>query len=641
MATSGTIYGSFTGRSTSVARPYIIWSATQNVANNTSTITATLIFVRYDGYRSWNTNPQTYTIKIDGDSLSITGTYDMGPNGKTSTIGSVTKTVTHNSDGRKSVKIEASGYTGLSNIGNVNISQTITLDTIPRASDFTAFSLSSTSMAVNTSRTINYTLDRKSSSFTHQMTLRLGSKTIKTWTDSGTGSRTQTLSGSEVNTIISSLPTSTSGTLTLTMQTKQGSTNIGSPVSRSVNITIASSVAPTASNLSVSIYGSGRDKTINKFVQNISRVTASFSSSAGYGASVSSRNIVVRRVSGGANSQTINGASGTTANPVSLSGTYEAIATIKDSRGRTASVRQEFTVHAYSTPKINTFSTSRRSSPSTTVDAKINVSWSALSGDNPANITVKKGSSTLYSSSNNTNGSLNTTRAFTSQSDTSSHEYILTITDSFGRTASARASVGTSFVEFSIRKGSGVGIGKVHEQGALDIAGHTFINNGVLDINAPVGAALKINATGSARYEGYVDGVRTFYIGKGGSSEDFLRVMYFGDKNGIVYIRPGNTFDMRDGNPLYNGEPIPVGSPRVQAGKVSTGTHTPNETKEVSVTFPKPFSKAPSVVITPHTSVPERLRFGVGQITTTGFTLYSQRTESSSTTYSWIAIEEP
>src|SRR5690606_8580827 len=383
---------------------------------------------------------------------------------------------------RKSITIKASGNTGLSNLGSVSISQTITLDTIPRASDFTAFSLSNATLNTSTATTINYTLSRKSSSFSQAMTLKYGGTTIASWSTTGSGALTRTLSATEVNKIISAMPTRTSGTLSLTMQTKSGSSNIGSSVTRNITVSLNSAIKPSASGMSVSIYGSGRDKTINKYVQGVTRVTASFTRSAGYGATIASSSIVVRRVSGAANSQTIGSHSGTTSSAVSLSGSYEAIGTVKDSRGRSNTVRATFTVEAYAAPKINTFTANRHATTRTTVTNPINVTWSALGGSNAANITVvgirpSASSTTMYTSTGNTTGSLSTTRSYTGQGEAYTYTYTITVTDSFGKKATAVQKVGTSFIELTISKGKGIGVGKVHERGSLDITGPMFINN--------------------------------------------------------------------------------------------------------------------------------------------------------------------
>ncbi|MGD6778844.1 DUF859 family phage minor structural protein [Sutcliffiella horikoshii] len=480
---SGTIYGSFSAKSTSIARPYINWSYTQNTTNNQSTITATLVFVRYDGYRVWNNDASNFTITIDGFNDTEGHAYDIGPNGKTDTIFSSSRTVTHDDDGERKVTIKASGNTNNSALGTISLSQTITLNTIARASDFTNFTLSNPTLNTSTATTINYTLGRKSSSFSHAMTLKFGSSTIASWSTSGTGNLTRTLSSSEVNSIINKMPTTTGGTLSLTMQTKSGSTNIGSSKTINEGISLNSAIKPSASGLSVAIAGSGRDKTIGQYVQNITKITASFTRSAGYGASISSSTINVKRQSDGGNSQTISSHSGTTANAVSLSGVYVITGTVKDSRGRTDTVTHTITVQAYSVPKISRF-TAVRKSPTTTIEYGVGVTWTTLGTSNPATLTVvgkdnSNVSTTHYTLSGSTAGSVSTTRTATSQSDASSYIFTLTVTDSFGKKATATVNVGTSFVELTISKGYGVGVGKVHERGALDVAGEAYFKDNV------------------------------------------------------------------------------------------------------------------------------------------------------------------
>src|SRR5690606_6507254 len=46
--------------------------------------------------------------------------------------------------------------------------------------------------------------------------------------------------------------------------------------------------------------------------------------------------------------------------------------------------------------------------------------------------------------------------------------------DSFGKKATAVQKVGTSFIELTISKGKGIGVGKVHERGSLDVAGMAY-----------------------------------------------------------------------------------------------------------------------------------------------------------------------
>jgi Siphovirus protein of unknown function (DUF859)/Chaperone of endosialidase len=484
MATSGSFTGSRGGSSTG---PYLklSWSRIEtDISGNKSKLRLTLQLIsdysiNFSASKSGNLegNAFTYTSGMKSAGTVTLRTLDLWYN--------------HSSDGSLTTTLSASfniAITWGSYISSLSVSDSITVDSIPRASGFTAFSLSNTTLNTSTSTTINYTLDRKSTSFSQDMTLKLGSTTIATWNTTGTGALTRTFSSTEVNKVINALPNSTSGTLTLTMQTKSGSTNIGSSVSKTVNISLNSAIKPSASGISVSIYGSGRDKTIGKFVQGLSKVTSSFTRSAGYGASISTSTITIKRQSDGGNSQTISSNSGTTANAVTLSGTYIAEGYVKDSRGRTATVSTTFTVEAYSPPSITRF-TANRTSTTTTVSNAITVTWS-IGASNPTTITVTSKNSagvtaTPYNVIDQTAGSLSTTRSYTNQLDTSSYVYTITVTDSFGKKATANTLVGTSFVEMSIARGKGVGIGKVHERGTLDVGGDAYIS-GKLNVNALV-----------------------------------------------------------------------------------------------------------------------------------------------------------
>jgi hypothetical protein len=555
---SGTIWGSFSGKSTSVARPYINWSYTQNTAANQSTITATLVFVRYDGYRSYDNDGQTFTITIDGTPTSQNSAFSMGPNGATDTLFSASKTVTHSDAGEKSVTISASGNTGL--VGTISLSATITLTDIPRASGFTAFTLSNTVLNKDTAVTMNYTLDRQSTSFSQDMTLKIGSTVIETWNTTGTGALTRTLTAADVNTILTKVPNATSGTLTLTMQTKNGTSNVGSAKSINEGFSLNSAIAPTASGLTASIYGTGRDKTLNKYVQNISKVTASFTATAGYGATESTHTIIVRRQSDDANSQTITGESGTTANVVTLSGVYEIIATAKDSRGRTATQTITITVDAYSSPSISNFTTVRSSSVTSTVNASISSSWSPLGTSNPASVSIvgvnNVGTSqTLYTLTNSTATGLNTTQAYTGQSDASSFTYTMTITDSFGNKATAIAKVGTSFVELTISKGIGIGIGKVHESGALDVNGGANIA-GRLELK-PAASGIPLRLTTQVGYANYMEfynkgsSSRTGYVGHSSSTDNDFIIWGKDDPTANVEVYSGKDIQLNANGNLW------------------------------------------------------------------------------------------
>lgn len=477
MATSGTFTG---GRSGTGPWLTLAWEeVSQDIANNRTKIKLTLRL------------HSEYSISFSADKTgSLEGTNFTFTSGFSGTGSKVLKTkemwVNHNSAGEGSITLNGSFNIAISwggsTVSTLTVSGTATMDDIPRASDFTAFTLSNTTLNTSTAVTVNYTLGRKSSSFSHAMTLKIGSKTIKSWTTSSTGALTQALSTTEVNNIIASVPNSTTGSLTLTMQTKSGSTNVGSSKTITETFSLNSAIKPSASGLTIGIAGSGRDKTINQYVQGITKVTASFTRSAGYGATISSSTINIKRTSDGGNSQTISSNSGTTANPVSLSGGYTVTATVKDSRGRSTTLTTTFTVQAYSVPKITKFAPTRNNTTRTTINIPFTVAWSPLGTNNPASVKITQttgGTSTdKYSVTGQTSGSINTTQNITGVTETTTHVLTLTITDSFGKSASSKVTIGTAFVELSIAKGLGIGVGKVHERGSLDVAGDIYLTAG-------------------------------------------------------------------------------------------------------------------------------------------------------------------
>lgn len=482
MATSGSFTGARGGTSTG---PYLTldWSRTQtDVTNNRSLIHLTLKL------------HSDYSINFSGNKTGLLqGTSYTYSGGMTSpgvvTLKELDVWVNHNSDGTLTTTFSGTFDLNISwsgvNTGTISVSGSATIDTIPRSSVPT---LSATTFDMGTTITI-YT-NRASTDFTHNIIYTFGSSTANIAlgvADSCTWAVPVSLADV--------IPNYASGWGSITCNTYNSSgTLIGS---QNVNFTanVPSSFVPTVSGLSVAIDGTGQDKTLNKYVQNITKILSSFTAAGIHSSTISASSITVKRQSDNADLQTISGTNGTTSNPVALSGTYIVTASATDSRGRTASVTATFTVDAYSKPTITTFTTARDGTTTTTVNATLNLSWSPLGTSNTANISVVGvnnvgTSATLYTLNGSTAGLLNTTQAYTSQSDASSYTYTLTVTDTFGNTATAIATVSTSFAEFTIAKGKGVGVGKVWQQGALDVGGDAYVSgliNGKLGYTSKTG----------------------------------------------------------------------------------------------------------------------------------------------------------
>ena len=103
------------------------WTATQSIANNTSTISWTLSTA--GGYSSWMTERTVY-VDIDGERVfSKTEAVDR----YRGTIATGTKSISHNSDGTRSFSVSLGAAIYYASVQCTG-SQTFTLDTIARAS---------------------------------------------------------------------------------------------------------------------------------------------------------------------------------------------------------------------------------------------------------------------------------------------------------------------------------------------------------------------------------------------------------------------------------------------------------------------------------------------------------------------------
>lgn len=559
---SGTVNGSFTGTGTGNVRPVLEWSSTSNVNNNNSSVTVTLVFMKYNNsWQSFNRNGHSATIGIDGNNSSSNRTFDIR-NGSRHVIWSRTRTVGHNSDGRKSITIRASGNTGVS-LGSYNFSGNISLDNIPRASDLNSFSFGG-SISPSTARTISLSINRKHSSFTHNISLVAGNTTIQSWNNQGTPS-SLTISASNVNSLLNIMSNSTSRQLTLRVQTRNGSSNVGSAQTRNASVSVHSNVTPNISNFNVVIGGSGVDNTINKYVQNISNPRASFNSSANGGAYLVTTNVRLQRVDGGQNY--VHGGTmgqwqgGLTLNTVTGSGQYRLTAGATDSRGRTTQVSRTITVHAYSPPQINSFTASRNESTPAIVNYYRAGNWSALGGDNSLTIRVDKrntGATSWTSIENmsgvsNSNGSFGANRTSSGNNVTQSFEFRCLVTDRFGNSAEAFQTVSTQRVVLDIHKNEGIGMGKLHERGILDVDGEAYFSPSGTE---PRGGQAIIIRSNDSTGHGYIEwednsGNRAGYTGFASANSSHFTIN--NENNGNIILN-GNSVVVNDRHLIQSGE---------------------------------------------------------------------------------------
>lgn len=425
------------------------WSATQSIANNTSTISWTLS--TSGGYSSWMVE-RTLWVKIDNDTVY---SKTNAVNRYTGTIASGTKTITHNSDGSRSFKVELAGaiyYTDTKCTG----SQTFSLNTIARASG-----LSVSNGTLGSSQTI--TADRKSSSFTHTLTWECGaySGIIASKSSATSWSFTPELK------LATGAPYGTQVYCSFKLTTYNGSTTVGS-ASKAVWLTIPTSVTPTCSLTLTE--AKGHLATYGGYIQGQSILHVVVNASGAYGSVISA---YTTSANGSAyTSQTFD------TNALMTVGTNTVTTTIKDSRGRTASASSSITVLAYNRPRITELSVHRCDQDGTENDrgayARITYAYSitSLSSKN-ANTCVLK-----YKQSGENDW---TTMAITPSSydmsgteiiaadDAHSYDVSITVTDAFASTTSA-TSVSTGFCLYHIpASGKGITFGGIAESDGFNI----------------------------------------------------------------------------------------------------------------------------------------------------------------------------
>lgn len=350
----------------------IVYSYTQNVSKNQSTVTMTL-YVHRDSYGpSWNTKCDAY-IQLDGSKVM---TYDGSFNIGTSwvKIGStVSKTVTHNADGTKTISLkgffDSLGLT--SKLDDLAVSGNVTLKTIPRASSISSISGSTIGSPV----TVN--ISREVSSFTHKVYYSFGeTKDYLLGSSVGT-SLTFTPSMNDCKYI----PNSTKGTAAIRVDTYNGSTKIGS-TSKNFTLNVPASVVPTFSKIEFTPAASDVPADWGIYVRTKSKVTAQITGAAGtYGSTIKSYSL-----SGGGYSGT---GSSLTTGFLNTAGTVTFTAKITDSRGRTATKTASITVTDYAPPVLSSVAGFRCDAEGTEQDdgnyisLTANFSGSVLDGKNP------------------------------------------------------------------------------------------------------------------------------------------------------------------------------------------------------------------------------------------------------------------
>lgn len=329
-----------------------VWSDwnRQDIASNSSTVNVQAR-LRTNGYASMYGVTADLTLRINGVTNVEHPSINIGTS-SSQFIYAHDYVVPHDSDGTKTVNIQASLNLNTAGYGSSTVEFNLPLPTIPRASD-----VSASTGTIGSAMTIN--ISSKSSSFTHTVKYSFGSKSGTIATGVGTS-----CSWTPPNDLASVIPNATSGLGGITVDTYSGSTMVGSKSAQLI-LNVPDSVKPTLSSITLTDTNTAVKNllnTSNTFVQVMSNVQVTFNGASGaYGSTISSYRAEILGKNQSTNSN--NGFLGM----MNFSGAVTIRATVTDSRGRTSDpVDVQATILDYFTPQLS-FSAQRSGGSNTTI----------------------------------------------------------------------------------------------------------------------------------------------------------------------------------------------------------------------------------------------------------------------------------
>jgi len=464
-----------------------------DIANNTSYVSAVNVYMKTTKSSIAPQFRWYWSINLGGN------TMDNGtPHGVKLTTSGVLVwsftdgwTFTHTTDGSLSITLNRSmsSYDNSANLRyNVpSTSSTIKLYTIPRAST------PSVSGSVTMGNTITITTNRAASIFTHTLSYAFGETSGTIASDVG-ASTTWTIPMSLANQI----PSATSGTLSITCVTYNGSTNIGTKTI-TLTLSVPASVVPTV-GASCSDYVTAVFNKFGTMVQGHSRLSIIVTGAGVYGSTISKMVISV-------NGETITDTSFTSGEAhvssiLKSAGSQTGTVTLTDTRGRTASTTITFDVAAYSPPAISVFSLDR-CDKNGTIDSEgecllmdLSTSVTQLNGFNkPTSIKItyvqsdtSNAATTIYSTSLTSTFALNLTDTilgtYTGDHGPILADYayvvVLTVSDQLEASTFTRLVERAAPILDILADGTGIGIGTVAQHSHVAEFGMQVVRSGGL-----------------------------------------------------------------------------------------------------------------------------------------------------------------
>lgn len=463
MALSGSFSGSIAGGKYKLR---VDWSATQNVAKNTSKITCVMYLVQANSWSLGISTRADNKTTINGTALTWSSPAISNSGGKTTKLATVTSgEIKHNADGSKSVTISAAFNIRATISGtyysSIAASATVTLDTIAPATQPT---LSATS--VNMGNSVTISLPRVNSSLTHSLAFLWEGTGLQFIADNVGASYKWT-----VPDLASSIPSKTSGRITLEVTTYSGSRAVGTKRAY-LTAKVPASVVPTVSAPTLAEATTGLSAQFGAYVQSKSRLAVTVNASGAKGSTIVAYQTTIL-------GQTYTAKSFTS--PVlSQAGSISLVTKVKDSRGRWSAARTTtVSVLAYKTPQVPTFRAYRVDNSGAAAEEGMFLALaykyeiSAVNNKNSVSVTIEykrhdaASWATLLAP---TAYSANTTYKPTAPTFSVDYQYDfrLTVEDFFGSRIYETTLPSAKVILDLLADGTGIALGKTADQAGVD-----------------------------------------------------------------------------------------------------------------------------------------------------------------------------
>lgn len=600
---------------------YINYSYTQNINSNATTITATMYIKKLRSYGNTYANSVPYSLSIGGSTIK---SGNMSYDSRNMSVGTVTKicdgskTINNNADG--SLKSAISGVFDLSNFnpGKGTVSQTVTFPTIPRA---TAPTISGTKK-FGSAITINHT--GAINSFTHTIKYTVGSSSGTIATKTSSNSTSWTIPKS----LQSELPNATTGTVTITCITYNGSTEVGTK-STSFNATISDDCVPSISSASFAD-AMTKPSSLSGYYQNFSKVKTTVSASGIYGSNISSYKVKV-----GSLNEVNSSSNVVTSGTLSTSGAYNIVVTVVDSRGKSASktFSSAINVTAYTPPSISLF-TCKRMKLEDGVESESNlgtIGYITLNGTIQASMPTKTRqlkykptTGSVWTTVNLSNQNYTNYKFSTTLSPSNAYNLKLVLKDDL-TTVEKDITMSNIFPLLSLNaQGNGVAFGK--ESTTQNIVEFDMPVKTNKDINASKVNASKLEINDEAIINSNLNVKALTY-----SEEYYVRASSGGQFCNLGGFGGDGVYGSTQGV-AYLGNTILV------YGSYTFTNITTNTVMTTKINFRVPFKVAPFISLTFNSGAPHLLDAGATAIGNTSFDLNFIRNGTADTTIFWCAI---